>query len=103
MKEETGVQRKILVSVAGKSTLFRNNCGQYKVESGAIIRYGIANPGGSDLIGWTPKTITLEMVGKTVAVFTAIEVKTPGWTNPTRHRVHGYNQGQRFLQYVAFQ
>lgn len=32
--------------------------------------------GSSDLIGWMPVTITKEMVGKKVAVFTAIEIKT---------------------------
>lgn len=31
--------------------------------------------GGSDLVGWTPVTITADMVGKTVALFTAFEVK----------------------------
>jgi hypothetical protein len=38
------------------------------------IRMGLCE-GGSDLIGWTPITITPEMVGQTVAVFTAIELK----------------------------
>lgn len=32
--------------------------------------------GSSDLIGWTPLKITPDMVGKTVAIFTACEVKT---------------------------
>ncbi|HUQ93849.1 MAG TPA: VRR-NUC domain-containing protein [Bryobacteraceae bacterium] len=31
--------------------------------------------GSSDLIGWTPVTVTPEMVGRKVAVFTAVEVK----------------------------
>ena len=34
--------------------------------------------GSSDLIGFTPITITTEMVGKTVAVFMACEVKNTG-------------------------
>ncbi len=34
--------------------------------------------GGSDLIGWTPVKITGEHVGKTLAIFTAVEVKTEG-------------------------
>jgi hypothetical protein len=29
------------------------------------------------LIGWTEKEITPEMVGRKVAIFTALEVKTP--------------------------
>src|SRR4051812_4407900 len=31
--------------------------------------------GSSDIIGWTPVLVTAEMVGSTVAVFTALEVK----------------------------
>lgn len=31
--------------------------------------------GSSDVIGWTPVLVTPEMVGSTLAVFTAIEVK----------------------------
>ena len=40
------------------------------------VRYGL-QPGSSDLIGWRTVTITPEMVGQQVAVFTSIEVKTP--------------------------
>lgn len=57
--------------------IFRNNCGTLKDKDGRWVKYGVANPGGSDLIGWKSIIITPEMVGKTVAVFTAIEVKTP--------------------------
>lgn len=32
--------------------LFRNNIGSYK-RGGAYIKYGVCNPGGSDLIGFT--------------------------------------------------
>ena len=56
--------------------MFRNNCGSYKADNGQWVKYGVANPGGSDLIGWTSVVITPEMVGKKIAVFTAIEVKT---------------------------
>lgn len=59
-------------------TLFRNNCGAYREPmTGRLIQYGVGNPGGSDLIGWTPLLITPDMVGRTVAIFTAVEVKTP--------------------------
>lgn len=57
--------------------LFRNNCGQLQNRQGSWIRYGIANPGGSDLIGFKTVEITPEMVGHTIAIFTAVEVKTP--------------------------
>lgn len=56
------------------STMFKNNVGMYKDQRGNVIRYGLCN-GSSDLIGWTPLTITPDMVGKRIAVFTAVEVK----------------------------
>jgi hypothetical protein len=55
--------------------LFRNNCGALKDAEGRLIRYGVANPGGSDLIGWRSVTVTPDMVGQNLAVFLAIEVK----------------------------
>ena len=55
-------------------TLFCNNVGMYKDQRGNVIRYGLCN-GSSDLIGWPPVTVTPDMVGKKIAVFTAIEVK----------------------------
>lgn len=57
--------------------MHRNNVGQYvDPKTGRPIRYGLG-VGSSDLIGWTPLVITPEMVGQTVAVFTAVEVKSP--------------------------
>lgn len=41
--------------------------------------------GGSDIIGLTPVVVTPDMVGKTVALFTAIEVKT-GSLKPTKEQ-----------------
>lgn len=64
-------------------TLWRNNCGALRDHTGRLVRYGLANPGGADLIGYRTVTITPDMVGKQVAVFTALEVKAPGGT----HRV----------------
>lgn len=55
--------------------LFRNNCGALKDQDGRLIRFGVANPGGSDLIGWRSVTVTPDMVGQKIAVFLAIEVK----------------------------
>jgi hypothetical protein len=54
--------------------MFKNNVGMYTDQRGNVIRYGLCK-GSSDLIGWTPVTITEDMVGKKIAVFTAIEVK----------------------------
>jgi len=54
----------------------------YNLERGDIIlkagrpfKTGVPN-GYSDATGWTPVTITPEMVGQTLAVYTAIEAKS---------------------------
>jgi len=72
---ESSLMRRIMLAVAKTTVLFRNQCGFY-VQDGRPIRYGIANPGGADLIGWTSLEVTPEMVGKRIAVITALEVKT---------------------------
>lgn len=57
--------------------LFRNNVGECTdSKTGRRVKFGLCT-GSSDLIGWTPVTITPEHIGQTVAVFTAVEVKTP--------------------------
>jgi hypothetical protein len=71
------------------SRLFRNNVAQAWVANKVIDLPGgdkrLVNPrplhaglmpGSGDLIGWTPVTITPDMVGKTIAVFTSVETKT---------------------------
>jgi hypothetical protein len=68
--------------------LFRNNTGvgwtgdvtrlsgnDVLIRNARPLHAGLTK-GSSDLIGWTPVTITAEMVGLTMAVFTAIEGKT---------------------------
>ena len=75
--KESNVQKLIQLALSDAGCVsFRNNCGVLKNEAGIPIKFGVGNPGGSDLIGITPLCITAEMVGQTVGVFTAIEVKT---------------------------
>lgn len=57
--------------------LWRNNSGVLYDGTGRPVRYGVGQPGGSDLIGLTQIVVTPEMVGRTLAVFTAAEVKRP--------------------------
>jgi hypothetical protein len=49
--------------------------GIYLVKKGTPVRFGLMT-GSGDYIGWEPVIITADMVGKTVAVFQSIEVKT---------------------------
>lgn len=80
-KEETEITHAI-ISEAYKSDCFlsKNVRGLFtrwkKGDRGQPIRAGWGENGASDLIGFMPVTITPEMVGKTVAVFVAVEVKT---------------------------
>ena len=56
--------------------MFRNNTGTLRDQHGRPVTFGLCK-GSADLIGWRTLTITPDMVGQQVAVFTSIEVKTP--------------------------
>lgn len=79
-----------------KCALFRNNSGMFYNKNNAPVYFGLGNTNekiiykgqkkrvidvrkSSDSIGWTQVLITPEMVGKTLAVFTSIEFKAPGF------------------------
>jgi hypothetical protein len=55
--------------------LFRNNSGMAFHKDGSVVRYGLASPGGSDLIGWMPHRVTESDLGRVLARFTAVEGK----------------------------
>jgi len=80
MNPETPIQQKILLKIGGRKDcrFFRNNVGVAYRKDGIPVKFGVCNPGGSDLIGWRSVKITPDMVGHTVAVFSAVEVKRPG-------------------------
>ncbi len=67
--------------------LFRNNVGLTPADpAGRRVRYGLCR-GSSDLVGWLPTTVTQDDVGRTLAVFAAVEVKTPeGLLSVTQRR-----------------
>lgn len=87
---ETNLTRRIMLALGRirDVKIFRNNVGtgwQGKTVSAPGGGLYIRDPrrldagliaGSSDLIGWTVREITPDMVGKKVAIFTAIEVKT---------------------------
>ena len=75
---EAELQQRIRLHYGTRSELrlFRNNVGQCQATDGRVVRFGLCE-GSSDLIGFTSVEITPEMVGQRLAVFTAVEVKTP--------------------------
>lgn len=87
MEDEVQSELRLRIAREGRTTLFRNNSGAMKDQTGRVVRYGLANDSArinevlksGDLIGWTKVVITPEMVGQTVAVFTSIECKREGW------------------------
>lgn len=96
--KENNIQKLIMLAVSAAGTrVFRNNVGKAWIGNSELIKqdnvYRQLNTGdviirqarrfhaglcegSSDLIGWTPKKIKPEDVGKKIAVFTALEVKT---------------------------
>jgi hypothetical protein len=76
---ETTLQQQIRLALGTRpdARLFRNQVGSLPdPRTGRLVTFGLAK-GSADLIGWRTVTITPEMVGQQVAVFTSIEVKTP--------------------------
>ncbi len=90
---ETNLQAAIwkTLSAETEARLWRNNVGTTRSADGRFVRFGLC-PGSSDLIGLTPVVVTPDMVGQVVAVFSAVEVKTP------RGRVT--DEQQKFLDFV---
>ena len=77
MASEQTIQQHIRLACSiGTCRLFRNNTGTLRDINGRPVSFGLCK-GSADLIGWRSVTITPEMVGQQVAVFTSIEVKTP--------------------------
>lgn len=73
---ESSLMRDIQIRLSALGArLLRNNVGMLEDRTGQKVRYGLC-VGSSDLIGWYAVEITPDMVGKKLAIFTAVEVKT---------------------------
>ena len=92
---EAAAQSQIRLAAAQQGiTLWRNQSGACYDDTGRLIRYGLANDSAqlnrrlksSDLIGITPMLIEPRHLGHRVGVFTAVEVKHPGWKRPGNDR-----------------
>lgn len=89
---ETNITRTILLEITKRLKnvrLFRNNTGvgwqgnsvhrtscEILIKNPRPLNAGLC-PGSADLIGWTTVEITPDMIGHKIAIFTALEVKTP--------------------------
>lgn len=89
--------------------LFRNNSGGFYDESGRFVRFGLGNESKDlndqfkfgDYVGITPVVITPEMVGKTVGIFTNIEVKPEGTLPATLRRANNVQTSREASQLRA--
>ena len=77
MKESSIVKAIMLAAPKLGCTLLRNNVGCFFDAQGNYVRFGVGNPGGADLIGWT--------ICDAAAIFTAVECKMPG-KKPTKEQ-----------------
>jgi hypothetical protein len=74
---EQRIQQEIRLAIShGDTKVFRNNTGTLRDQNGRPVQFGLCK-GSADLIGWRTVTVTPDMVGQRLAVFTSIEVKTP--------------------------
>lgn len=85
---ESNLMRACLLATPSSCRMFRNNTGQGWLGTRLQSRPGtvlLSDPrplhaglvkGSSDLIGWKTITVTPEMVGRKLAIFAAVEVKT---------------------------
>lgn len=90
---ETNASKRCRLQAARhRCRLFRNNSGMFYNDNGQPVFFGLGNENkktagkkvsdirkSSDDIGYTMVKITPEMVGHTLAVFTSIEYKKPGF------------------------
>ena len=92
-----------LRATAWGARVFRNNSGVLLNEVGVPVRFGVGNESKEinkkmktgDFIGWTPITITQDMVGKQVAVFTNIEAKAVGFKHRKTYPAGSRENGQQ--------
>jgi len=110
VKEESIIQQEIQIKARFfECMLMRNNSGAFTDNTGRLVRYGLGNISkkhndsikSSDLIGFTKVIVTQDMVGKTLAVFTAIEVKKEDWKYNKNNFSNRENAQYNFINWVT--
>lgn len=95
LSSEGSVQARLQVAAPQQgNSLWRNNAGAATTDDNRHIRFGVGNISeklwdkwkSSDLIGITQITVGPRHLGSTLGVFTAVEVKKPGWKKPQNKR-----------------
>lgn len=108
MKDESTVSQEIQIQAMHHAcNLMRNNSGACFDDRGRLVRYGLGNISkaqtaqiaSSDLIGITKIVITQAMVGHTIGVFTAVEVKKEDWKEDKKFTAREKAQ-QAFINWV---
>jgi hypothetical protein len=101
---ETDLQQRIRLAVGTRADtrLFRNQVGSLPdPRTGRLVTFGLAR-GSADLIGWRTIVVTPDMVGRRIAVFASIEVKTPtGRLRPEQQAWLGVVRGAGGIAGVA--
>lgn len=110
MKDESEVSQEIQINARHfNCTLMRNNSGACMDNTGRLVRYGLGNNSkaqtakiaSSDLIGITKVVVTPEMIGQTLGIFTAVEVKKEAWKEEKKFT--GREKAQKaFIDWVKY-
>jgi len=91
---EQATKREIMLAIGRTARVFNNPVGngwmgKVVSERGDTVTLAAArrvafglHKGSSDLIGWNSLLITPEHLGRTLAIFSALEVKKPGGRHP---------------------
>lgn len=75
--KESSIQRAIIAALNSRDDVrvFRNNVGFTYTQDGRPLHFGLL-VGSGDLIGWKRHRVTQADVGRDLAVFLSVEVKT---------------------------
>jgi hypothetical protein len=109
MKPESQVEQEVAIAAMYfNCNLMRNNSGAFKDATGRFVFFGLGNISAKrnkiiksvDRIGIAKVLITPEMVGRTVGVFVALEIKEEAWNENKKLDEHEIAQNN-FLQLIT--